>query len=61
MIRVILQAVSWAAFVSTVVPACLYLNGTMGLDTMKHATMAATVVWFAATPFWMGRKGGEKT
>jgi hypothetical protein len=34
----------------------LYFNGTMTHDGVKTVTLVATVLWFAATPLWMGRR-----
>ena len=39
-------------------PAGLYMAGRFDLDQTKLWTMVATVVWFVATPLWMGRKHG---
>jgi hypothetical protein len=55
--RVILQIVSWAALVATIVPSVLFLAGQMTLDQSKWALLAATVLWFVAAPLWMGRGG----
>ncbi len=49
------QVLSMAALLSLVVsPIAVYL-GSMELSTCKHVMFAATLVWFAATPLWMGR------
>jgi len=39
------------------VPPFLFCLGRMELDTVKTTMLAATVLWFVITPFWMGRKG----
>lgn len=54
-INIPLKIISLAAFLATVVPAILYLAGNIGLDETKDYMLAATVVWFVATPFWMDR------
>lgn len=51
--RPLLQLASWIALAATLVPSVLYLGGSMPLDTVKTWMLAGTVVWFAATPFWM--------
>jgi len=53
------QVISWAAWIATLVPAGLYMAGWLDLDQTKLWTMVATVVWFVATPLWMGRKHGK--
>ena len=58
MYRTILQVISWIALFLTVLPACLYLAGSIELGTTKTMMLAASVVWFVVTPFWMGRESG---
>ncbi|MHB9076172.1 MAG: hypothetical protein ACYC3X_01625 [Pirellulaceae bacterium] len=43
---------------ATLLPSILFLTGSIGLATCSWLMLVATVVWFTATPFWMGR---EKT
>lgn len=54
MIKHLLQIVSLVALIAAILPSCLYLGGRMELDQVKTAMLAATVVWFIATPLWMG-------
>ena len=58
MIRLPAQILSWTAIVGTILPPLLYLGGRMTLPTCQTVMLVATVVWFAVTPFWMGREGG---
>jgi hypothetical protein len=51
--RRILQVLSWMALAATLVPAVLYLTGSMPLATVKTWMLAGTVVWFATVPMWM--------
>jgi hypothetical protein len=37
-------------------PAGLYFLGQIELPGVKAATLAGTILWFVATPRWMGRK-----
>jgi hypothetical protein len=53
--RVVLQIVSWAALAGTLAAPVMYLNGQMTLEQTKLAMLVATIMWFAATPLWMGR------
>jgi hypothetical protein len=55
-VRRVLQVVSWAALAATVLPAVLFFRDALGLDETKLWTLAGTLAWFAATPFWMGRE-----
>lgn len=55
--RIVLQIVSWAALVATIVPPILFLAGRLTLDQSKWTLLLATVVWFATAPLWMGRGG----
>ena len=40
---------------ATIVPALLFYSGLLGHDEVKWFALAGTIVWFAATPLWMGR------
>jgi hypothetical protein len=53
--RRVLQLTSWVALVATIAPPLLFLNGSISLDQTKLAMLIATLVWFVATPLWMGR------
>ena len=46
------------ALANTVVPAALFMFKILDADPMKHIMLAATVLWFAAAPFWL--KGGSE-
>ena len=54
--RTALQCVSWIALVATVLPSVLFLAGSIDLATCSWLMLVATLVWFAVTPFWMGRE-----
>ena len=54
--QTIAKAVSAIALVGTITPAILFFSGSMELPTMKGWMLAATVLWFIATPLWMDRK-----
>lgn len=55
--RMALQILSAAALALTIVPAAVFLAGGMALPTVKWLMLIGMVLWFAATPFWMERKG----
>lgn len=52
----VLKIISLLAFFMTIIPSILFLTGKMELDRVKLLMLIATIVWFAATPFWMGQK-----
>lgn len=54
-----LKVISYLALIVTVLPSILFLKGFMDLDRVKFVMMAATVLWFAVTPFWMGKESKE--
>jgi hypothetical protein len=56
MLRISLQCISWIALVATLLPSLLFLAGSIDLATCSGLMLAATLVWFAVTPFWMGRE-----
>ena len=53
--RLVLQIISYASLVATIAPSILFLADQISLDQTKWSMLAATLVWFAVTPFWMGR------
>ncbi len=55
-LRRILQLLSWLALAGTLLPSCLFLADAIDLDSVKTAMLAATIVWFAVTPWWMQRR-----
>ena len=55
-----LQIISMLALLMTVVPSIMFLTGSVELGQVKCLMLGATIVWFAATPFWMGKKEEEK-
>lgn len=54
--RKLLQLISLVALVLTVLPSALYLAAKIDLDQTKWSMLVATIVWFVATPLWMGQK-----
>jgi hypothetical protein len=49
------QAISWASLAGTVTAPLLYWADRATLPQAKAAMVAAMIVWFVATPLWMGR------
>jgi hypothetical protein len=53
--RLVLKVISGLALVAVIAPSAMFLAGRMELATLKLVMLIATVVWFIATPCWMGR------
>jgi hypothetical protein len=51
--RKVLQLGSGLALAGIVVPPIMYFAGGLTHEAVKTVTLAATVLWFAVTPFWM--------
>jgi hypothetical protein len=49
----LLQLVSCLALAGIVIPPILFFEGQLAHDVVKTVMLAATVLWFVATPFWM--------
>ncbi len=49
--KLALKTVAWLALVLTILPSVVYLSGSLELPTVKTLMLAATVIWFAASPF----------
>ncbi len=54
-----LKLVSLVALAAILVSSSLYFTGVMEHNAAKWLALLATIVWFAATPLWMGREKGE--
>ena len=57
--RRLVQTISWCAIVATILPSLLYLANAMTLETCHWVMLLSTIVWFVATPLWMGRVPSE--
>lgn len=49
------KTISWIALAATILPSVLFFLGAMGHETVKWATLVATLVWFGSTSSWMGK------
>jgi hypothetical protein len=54
--RKALQIVSWLALAGIVIPPILYFTGGLTHEAVTTVTLVATILWFAATPFWMNNR-----
>ncbi len=55
------KIVSLVALAATLIPCLLLFLGLIGNDASGHnivkwIALAGTIVWFIATPIWMGRQ-----
>jgi hypothetical protein len=55
LLRRIAQLVSWTSLAATLALAIAYFRDAIDLPEMKKWMLVATIVWFVATPIWMGR------
>lgn len=55
----IAQILSGLALVGTLGPPCFYFADRLELGAMQGWLLAAAVVWFAATPFWMEHRAKD--
>jgi len=53
--RAVARVVSWLALAATIAPPLLFFADRMDLAQMKLWMLAATIVWYVATPIWMDR------
>ena len=51
----IVKTVSLIALVVAILPSVLFFAGAISHDLMKWISLVGTIVWFVATPMWMGR------
>ncbi|MCC5931763.1 MAG: hypothetical protein JJU28_21130 [Cyclobacteriaceae bacterium] len=54
--KVILQLISFAGLVLTIIPALLTFSGIIGMDTNKSLMLVGMILWFASAPLWMHKK-----
>jgi hypothetical protein len=59
--RRLFQLGSWIALAGTILPSVMFLFGHMNLEQSKLWLLVATVLWFAATPLWMGQQDDRKS
>ena len=55
----IAQVISCLALAATLLPAVLFFADAMALSAARLWMLAAALVWFVATPFWMEHKAKD--
>ena len=51
----ILELVSFLGLGATILPALIYFARLIDLNAVQWSAFIGTVLWFVATPIWMGR------
>ena len=54
--RHVAKLASIIGLVATIAPSILVFAGVVGLDLGKWLTLLGTIIWFVATPNWMGQE-----
>lgn len=54
--RQIYVVISLVALALMILPSTLYFAGVIEHNVVTSAALVGTVVWFIATPVWMGRE-----
>ncbi|MEZ6117795.1 MAG: hypothetical protein R3C28_14665 [Pirellulaceae bacterium] len=49
------KLISLLALVGTFGPSLVYLANGLSLEVAGRISLLATIIWFIATPMWMGR------
>ncbi len=52
----LLPALSGVGLALVIVPACLYLTGSIIKSQMQSLMLVGTILWFVTAPLWMGKK-----
>lgn len=55
----LLPAISYIGLALVVVPACLYVAGTIGKPEVKTLLLVGTLLWFLSAPLWIDKKKGD--
>jgi high-affinity Fe2+/Pb2+ permease len=52
----ILQMISLAGLILTILPSILFFLGEISHSTQNSWTLAGTILWFISAVFWLGGK-----
>ncbi len=50
------RLISVVALAATIVPGILFIVGAMSHSAVTSTALIGTILWFIATPMWMGRE-----
>ena len=60
--KIVLKVISYLALAMVVLAPALFYAERISLEQNKVLLLAATIVWFATSPFWMlARRSSETT
>lgn len=51
--KIFAQVLSGVGLAGLLLPAILFLSGTLDQESVKELVLYATVLWFVAAPYWM--------
>ncbi|GIW99088.1 MAG: hypothetical protein KatS3mg111_2421 [Pirellulaceae bacterium] len=54
--QMLLRIVSLVALGLVLVPSMMYFGGMVALAIVTRLALIGTLIWFVATPMWMGRE-----
>lgn len=54
--KTLTKVISALALVATIGPSVLYFIGVVEHSMVLTTSLLGTIVWFVATPLWMGRE-----
>lgn len=54
--KTVAKLISLVALGAVIIPSVLFFTGAVEHELVKWVGLAGTIVWFIATPFWMGRE-----
>lgn len=54
--KLISQIASLVGLTAVMLPCLLFYGGLLELSAVKWLGLVGTLVWFVATPLWMGRE-----
>lgn len=57
----ILQCLSGLALGATLLAPSLFLAGWLEIAAVRQILIVSAAIWFASTPFWMGRKADRSS
>ncbi len=55
--KAILQVISLAGILLTIVPPILFFTGKMSHSSQNGWMLAGAVIWFLSASLWLGKKG----
>ncbi len=60
MITTVAKLLSYAGLALTLVPSLLVFAGSIAFQLHKQLMLVGAILWFATTPFWLGKERREQ-